>query len=159
MVACQNCGKLNAFESHFCRFCGTRMTAQQPAVQDPNPYNYGAPRPYSWKTDEFQTSRPQRGTDQISRGQPADQTGQMYQPAPLAQRSHQPGAWSAFTLDASYRCPRCGTPYHPVIDRRVSTAGWVVFSILLVTTVIFFWIGLLIREDVAVCPMCRSKLN
>lgn len=157
MVACQNCGKFNAYESHFCRFCGTRMAAQQPAVQDPNPYNYGAPRPYSWKTDEFQTSRPQRGTDQINRGQPADQTGQMYQPAPLAHPHRQ--AWSGAIADGNYRCRQCGTSYHPVIDRRISTAGWIVFSVLLVTTIIFFWIGLLLKEDVAVCPVCRSKVS
>lgn len=155
MVACQNCGKFNAYESHFCRFCGTRMSTQQPIVQDPNPYGHGAPRPYSWKTDEFQTSSPRRATEQINEGRPGGQTSPFYQPAPLA---HQPG-WSSFALDANYRCPRCGTPYHPVIDRRVSTAGWVVFSVLLVTTVIFFWIGLLIREDVMVCPACRSKLS
>jgi hypothetical protein len=45
------------------------------------------------------------------------------------------------------------------MDRRVSTAGWIVFSVLLVTTVIFFWVGLLMKEDVAICPMCRSKLS
>ena len=159
MVACQNCGKLNAFESHFCRFCGTKMTAQQPVVQDPHPYGHGAPRPYAWKTDEFETSRPQRGTDQINSGHLPDNTSPIYQPAPLAPQSYHPAAWSAMPLDANYRCPRCGTPYHPVMDRRVSTAGWIVFSVLLVTTVIFFWVGLLMKEDVAVCPMCRSKLS
>jgi hypothetical protein len=47
----------------------------------------------------------------------------------------------------------------PIIERRVSTAGWIVFSVLLVFTLIFFWIGLCMREDVAVCPVCRSRLN
>jgi hypothetical protein len=46
-----------------------------------------------------------------------------------------------------------------VIERRVSTAGWIVFSVLLVFTLIFFWIGLLMKEDVSVCPVCRNRIN
>jgi hypothetical protein len=45
------------------------------------------------------------------------------------------------------------------MDRRVSTAGWVVFSVLLVFTLIFFWVGLLMKEDVAVCPVCKYRLS
>jgi DNA-directed RNA polymerase subunit RPC12/RpoP len=73
---------------------------------------------------------------------------------------YQAGQYSPYqALDINYRCPRCGTPYLPVMERRVSTAGWVVFSVLLVFTLIFFWVGLLMKEDVAVCPVCRARLN
>ncbi len=153
MHACQNCAKLNAPESHFCRFCGTKLFVQQPFVQ-PNPYDHSAPKPYAWQTDEFQRSQ-SRTTGQASNMQ-AFGTPQ-YQNAPLAQMQQQ--TWPKFALDANYRCPRCGTSFHPVIDRRVSTAGWIVFSVLLVTTLIFFWIGLLIKEDAAICPVCRSKVS
>lgn len=156
MHACQNCGKLNAPESHFCRFCGTKLVGQQPMVQN-NPYDHSAPKPYAWKTDEFQKTQ-SRATGQVSNMQAY--ASPQYQPAPLAHLQQQPPqTWPKFALDANYRCPRCGTTYHPVIDRRVSTAGWIVFSVLLVTTLIFFWIGLLMKEDAAVCPVCRSKLN
>jgi hypothetical protein len=43
------------------------------------------------------------------------------------------------------------------MEKRVSTAGWIVFSVLLVFTLIFFWIGLLMKENVAVCPVCRAR--
>jgi len=61
-------------------------------------------------------------------------------------------------LTQNYRCPNCGTNAYPVTERRISTAGWVVFSLLLVFTFVFFWIGLLMKENVSVCPVCRAKL-
>ena len=35
-----------------------------------------------------------------------------------------------------YRCPNCGTSALPVIERRISTAGWIVFSLLLLAVLI-----------------------
>jgi predicted RNA-binding Zn-ribbon protein involved in translation (DUF1610 family) len=152
MVACQNCGKFNAYESHFCRFCGTRMMAQQPQAQDPDPYGHGAPRPYSWKTDEFQTSRPQRGTDQINRGQAADNTSPIYQPAPLAYSQPQ-------NVFATFGCPQCGSRHMPRLEKRISTSGWITFAVLLVFFFPLFWIGLLIKEEVQICQICNTKIN
>jgi len=62
-------------------------------------------------------------------------------------------------MTGRYRCPNCGTNYLPVMDRRISTAGWITFSLLLVFTIVFFWIGLLMKEDVPVCPICRSRVS
>jgi hypothetical protein len=53
MIQCQNCGQGNASESQFCRFCGTKFLTRQSMQQ--SDYALHAPRPYSWKTDEFQT--------------------------------------------------------------------------------------------------------
>jgi hypothetical protein len=47
----------------------------------------------------------------------------------------------------------------PRIERRISTAGWVTFAVLLVVFFPLFWIGLLIKEDVPVCLACNSKLQ
>ena len=160
MNPCQNCGKLNTPETNFCRFCGTKFLVQQLPVLD-NPYDYSAPRPYAWKTDEFQTQNEARKTIPIDRVQQNTdkfyQQDPNYRPAPLAYQPNTLDARSNYAVDANYRCPKCGTSYLPVIERRVSTAGWIVFSALLVFTVIFFWIGLLMKEDVAVCPVCRWK--
>jgi hypothetical protein len=146
MVACQNCGHTNPEDCNFCRFCGTKLNV--PMAQRSPAYNYAPPRPYAWKTDEFQTQNEAR--------QPANsQPPAPFQPA-------QPASASSYTyaaMDAHYRCPRCGTSYLPVMEKRVSTAGWIVFSVLLVFTLIFFWIGLLMKENVAVCPVCRTRLN
>lgn len=145
MNPCQNCGRINAAEAIYCRFCGTKFNGQ---AERPDPFGHSAPRPYAWKTDEFQASTVDKGTTQF---QPRQASTSAFTPAaPMAFRQAQ--------YMGDFRCPRCGSTLPPVFERRVSTAGWIVFSVLLVLTVVFFWIGLLIREDVAVCPNCRLSL-
>jgi hypothetical protein len=154
MNPCQNCGKLNSLETNFCRFCGTKFVVQQPMPD--NPFDYSAPRPYAWKTDEFQTQNEPRPTMPIDRVQPATQhIGQavpLRNPAPLAYQGPQGFA-------QPFRCPRCMSTYAPRMERRISTAGWITFSVLLVFFFPLFWIGLLIKEDVRVCPTCNSKIG
>ena len=153
MIQCQKCGQENADQSQFCRFCGIRFQTAHPFP--PNDYTYEPPRPYAWKTDEYQTQseprvkprvvptqpfNPQQGTNPFSNAQPLAYGAPQY----LAQ---------------NYRCPNCGTTALPIIERRISTAGWITFALLLVFTFIFFWIGLLIKENVSICPVCRAKLS
>jgi hypothetical protein len=57
-----------------------------------------------------------------------------------------------------FRCPYCGSDERPLIRQQVSMAGWIVFTILLVFTIIFCFIGLFIKEDVRVCRECGAKL-
>lgn len=62
-------------------------------------------------------------------------------------------------LGPALHCPYCHA-YAPVlIKQRVSTAGWVVFGVLLFFTIIFCWIGLLIKEDYRVCSYCGGQLG
>jgi DNA-directed RNA polymerase subunit RPC12/RpoP len=111
-------------------------------------------RPYSWQTDEFQTRSDRRGARPTVEHLPgANQHAQFPQP-PQGLIVNTPR-----DLTGNYRCPNCGTHYLPVIERRVSTAGWITFSLLLVFTIVFFWIGLLMKEDVSVCPVCKYRLN
>ncbi len=151
MIQCQNCGKSNAPESQFCRYCGNRMAAPQPQNYDARP-----PRPYSWQTDEFQTqNEPRKGRSTSAHVQVPQQTGfPQQQPYGALQHSFN----GPQDLSGNYRCPHCGTNYLPVLERRISTAGWITFALLLVFTFIFFWIGLLIKEDVPVCPVCRQRV-
>jgi len=144
---CTNCGQANSVESKFCRFCGGRMP--DPYFQPADPM--AARRPYSWQTDEFQTKAGgrQRSTVETFPGlAPHVAAG----PSALVQNSPR-------DITGNYRCPRCGTHYLPVIERKISTAGWIVFALLLVFTFFFFWIGLLLKEDVSVCPVCHFRLN
>lgn len=145
MIQCQNCGQGNAPESQFCRFCGTRFLVPQPMPQQQQQPNYGqqAPRPYSWKTDEYQTQTE-------ARKNPADAAfagGQN-----LASRD-------PHFVSGNYRCPNCMSQFLPRIERRISTTGWVVFAVLLVVFFPLFWVGLLIKEDVQVCPSCSMRLK
>jgi len=149
MNPCQNCGKLNTVETNFCRFCGTKFVIQHAPVVNNNPFDYSAPRPYAWKTDEFQTHNEARRT------MPADNPRTDHFSsvgAPLVQRP-------AHFMSSSFRCPHCASQYLPRIERRISTAGWVTFAVLLVVFFPLFWIGLLIKEDVHVCQTCNIKLS
>jgi hypothetical protein len=47
----------------------------------------------------------------------------------------------------------------PRMERRISTAGWITFAVLLVFFFPLFWIGLLIKEDVRICPACNTKIS
>ena len=113
-------------------------------------------RPYSWQTDEFQTKTGTRnqGARPTVEHVPSTSYRPQYPAGPQGLIVNTPR-----DLTGNYRCPNCGTHYLPVIERRVSTAGWITFALLLVFTIIFFWIGLLMREDVSVCPVCKYRLN
>jgi RNA polymerase subunit RPABC4/transcription elongation factor Spt4 len=156
MNPCQNCGKLNEPNTIFCRFCGTKFNFRPPVP--PNPFDHAPPpRPYSWKTDEFQAQKAApKATMPIDRLQSATSpflpASEQYQPGPLAYQQPQ-------YLDRGFQCPRCMSQHLPRIERRVSTAGWITFAVLLVFFFPLFWIGLLIKEDVKVCQTCRTKIG
>lgn len=143
MISCQNCGQGNSDTGTFCRFCGTKLHFHQPqANPQEQPYNFEAPRPYSWKTDEYQTKNEPRRRGTAVPTQPGSM---MYSPPAY--------------LAGNYRCPNCMSQNLPRIERRISTAGWITFAVLLVGFFPLFWIGLLIKEDVQVCPSCETRLR
>lgn len=157
MITCQNCGNTNNPESHFCRFCGTKFLIQQPyAPAQNNPYDFSAPKPYAWKTDEFQTQNEARKTMNSSGTSPINSQFQLGQTANVDQRL---GFHAQQELSQPYRCPHCMSQFLPRIERRISTAGWITFSILLVFFFPLFWIGLLIKEDTRMCPSCNSRVG
>ncbi len=151
MNTCQNCGKQNTVETNFCRFCGIKLTVQ-PQPMNANPYE-SAPRPYAWKTDEFQTQNEARATTPGGLNQTAQfNAAQSFRPAPPAYSQPQ-------HLSQSFRCPNCMSTYPPRMERCITTGGWITFAVLLVVFFPLFWIGLLIKEDVAICQTCNTKLS
>lgn len=167
MNICQNCGQSNSQESNFCRFCGTRFGQKQPQTD----YEIQTPKPYAWKTDEFQIEkkryhqpnpRPTTHLNSIQHFPPPKPVPLM--PTPFGtnpdfaiqqqQHFHQP----PIPVQA-YRCPRCFSQYPPRFERKISTAGWIVFAVLLITFFPLFWIGFLIKEDVRICPMCNLRVS
>ncbi len=166
MIRCQKCGQDNSNGSNFCRFCGIKFShmRMQPQVQN-QPEKPPSRRPYSWKTDEFQVKdNSVRNTQRINRvqslGEVPNQTNRdiARQPVPQVTPFYQTGQQSNLAT-RDYRCPRCQTNLLPVVSKKVSTPGWVIFSILLVFTLVFFWIGLLFREEVHTCPVCNLRVN
>jgi hypothetical protein len=139
MIVCQNCGNGNSGESNFCRFCGTRFNAVQSQA-----YEFRPPRPYAWQTDEFQTKNEARPPRPGAVGMPMATGGPII-----------PG--SVLKYSVAHHCSNCGNTYLPRAERRISTAGWVTFAVLLVFFFPLFWIGLLIKEDVLVCQVCGAR--
>lgn len=157
MIQCQNCGQVNAQASNFCRFCGTKFSYNQM----PKSVNFeqAPPRPYSWKTDEFQvTEKPRPKAKQINQVQPLGRQNAPFtfqppqQPQPLVYQAPQQNiAYSA-------HCPRCASQLFRY-ERKISNAGWIVFAVLLVTFFPLFWIGFLMKEDVRICQICNQRLS
>ncbi len=159
MIHCKNCGQMNAKQSNFCRFCGKKFYVnssppppppQRQPQQTPEPK---PPRPYSWKTDEFQVKE--------TGSRPTEQMKDL--PVPFLDDTHATRPLSLYQEHAditrNYRCPNCGTHQLPYSVRKISQAGWIVFAILLVLFFPLFWVGFLIREDAFVCPACNFRVN
>lgn len=152
MNQCQNCGQANTAESQFCRFCGTKFLQQQRQ----NAFEYQQPQPYSWKTDEFQTKSTSRKTLSVDE---SPSQNEVHFPAPQQYRSEPLMNQGVRFVDPNYRCQHCMSQFLPKTERRISTAGWIVFAVLLVAFFPLFWVGLLIKEDVDVCPSCSTRVG
>jgi RNA polymerase subunit RPABC4/transcription elongation factor Spt4 len=153
MMQCQNCGQINTATTNFCRFCGTRFPPAQ--FSGGGNYEFEPPRPYAWKTDELKIADSRaRKSKQINQVQPLDNfiNNHSAKPQPLAYR--QP-----HNMAHTQICPRCANQQMPRFERKVSTAGWIVFAVLMVVFFPLFWIGLLIKEDVRFCSVCNLRLN
>lgn len=120
-----------------------------------HPYDYPAPRPYAWKTDEFQTLSEPRKTGYA---EPA-RTGDQPPAIPTEPQQRAPMVYQPLHLNQPFRCPHCQSQFPPRIERRISTAGWITFAVLLVVFFPLFWIGLLIKEDVYVCQGCNTRVG
>ncbi|NWJ96554.1 MAG: LITAF-like zinc ribbon domain-containing protein [Chloroflexi bacterium] len=106
------------------------------------------PAPPPYQPPAYQQPTYQQPTYQ----QPAYQQPVYQQPAVVYQ---QPVYIQAGT---SY-CPFCHTNVPPRRIRRISSAGWVVFTLLLLFTVVFCWIGLLMKEEVMICSTCGMRIQ
>ncbi|MGB7069915.1 MAG: LITAF-like zinc ribbon domain-containing protein [Pyrinomonadaceae bacterium] len=139
-------------ESNFCRFCGFKFLLEKPP-QRAN-YDYEPPRPYVWKTDEYQTQSEARPVVQREAGANVQPFSTEDQFVGRQQLTHPDPHY----LTGDYRCPHCAMQVVPRIERRISSTGWIVFAVLLVLVFPLFWIGLLIKEDVWICPGCNAKM-
>jgi DNA-directed RNA polymerase subunit RPC12/RpoP len=163
MIRCQNCGENNSKTSNFCRFCGTKFNQFQQS-QEEN-YDQFPPRPYSWKTGEFQANEHSaRPTQQIDRFQqledfPHNNANKFSTSHLMSNQQMQMQPQYQNTLSTGYHCPYCNSNAMPIVVKKVSAAGWAVFTVLLITTFILFWIGLLIQEERRICPSCNMRIS
>ncbi len=153
-MLCQNCGKLNDGGQNYCRHCGAPLTQPNrqtnPPAQSPKPYGLASPSsPLHDIADTESRLEPQ----QVQPFAPPP-----YQPPPsrFAPVSNPPIVSQNFN---GYRCPRCGTSATPIIKKKVSSGGWIVFVAMLLLCFPLFFIGLLMREDYCVCPACLAQIG
>jgi hypothetical protein len=131
-VNCQNCGQANADIARICRYCGTQLQRAPAGYAEPAPPPGSYVPPHSWQSgalSQHQSSPPMPP-----------------QPAPRLSATN-------------FRCPHCGTDAPPLVARRISTAGWVVFGLMILFCFPLFFIGLLIKEEYRQCSWCRASLS
>ncbi len=152
MNICSGCGQSNADGTQFCRYCGIRLG--EIPLQKAQRSTPETRRPYSWQTDEFQTQNETRPIPLVNQLPNAMTPNMQYAPnRPQTPAYYGPGAMSNF------RCPVCASTNLPRIERKMSSAGWITFAVLLVFFFPLFWIGLMMKEDVRVCSICGFKFN
>ena len=95
-------------------------------------------------------------TQQQGYAPPSSMWSNMPPPAPVQPYGDQPFAAGAMT---GYRCPNCGSTAPPLLAKRISTEGWIVFAALLFFCFPLFWIGLLMKKDYRACPTCHTELS
>src|SRR5262249_14651043 len=77
------------------------------------------------------------------------------------QYSQQPTHSQPYRPAVGFVCPYCHTTMPPMTYQKVSTGGWVIFSLLFLTCVgiLLAWIGLFFKEGYTVCSQCGIKLG
>lgn len=68
----------------------------------------------------------------------------------------------AAPMTGGFRCPYCQAAARPRIEQKITQAGWVVFTILILSVIgiPFCWIPLIgMKEEVRSCSQCGMKLG
>jgi GYF domain 2/LITAF-like zinc ribbon domain len=63
------------------------------------------------------------------------------------------------SVGTGFRCPFCQSTQPPLTRSKISTAGWVMFVVLLIACFPLCIIALFIKEDYRVCSSCGTKLG
>lgn len=126
---CQKCGATSYASTLFCQSCGAAQTNTGELQQ-----GYSQPSPTDWYG-----ARPNLPPIQQPPPQPL-QPVQIYAP-------YQP-----------YACRFCGSPYPPVIVKRLGVGGWIVLVIGLLFCLVGALVAFACMNEYRVCPSCGSTL-
>lgn len=167
MLRCQNCGQVNSGGSNFCRFCGVNFSQSKIASTPQNNrvgFEYSPPKPYSWKTDELnlkeeKQTKPINQVRPLVSNPPLPTQKDMTFPTQTYQQNQQMVNHKPQNIIYGYQCPTCSSQHLPVSQKKISTAGWIVFAALLITFFPLFWIGFFIKEEIMICPVCNNKVS
>jgi transcription elongation factor Elf1 len=161
-VNCPSCGKLLrlpddvAGKQLHCPSCqnqfkmeaqnGTAESSRRPQPREAFQAKSRPNRPSSRAEDLDEKDRPSRRSSRYDDDDDFDDR-------PVRRRS------SRRNEDRGFACPFCGSSEPPLNRSKISTAGWVVFALLLLLFWPLFWIGLLIKENFRVCAECGKTLS
>ncbi len=174
MIRCDYCGNLNYYGNAFCTDCGSSLRNE----------NYVPPPPQVWKLSDENLLLPKvekpnktqknfvppqltsHTSQQFSQTHQESNSPSTYRPFHVHQHSHflasqqvlNPSVSSSVFQPSSY-CWVCQKSVFPLVYKKISTAGWIVFAILLVLFFPLFWIGFLIKEEVHYCPHCYTQIR
>lgn len=132
-VNCPNCAQPNPDVARVCRYCGNLLRPDTA----PRPTDYAPPQGSYTPSHDWSSSAP----------------------LPSAPAHIAPQPQPAKSPATDFRCPYCHTNAQPVLARRISTGGWIVFAALIVACLPLCFLGLLIKEEYRMCSWCRASLS
>jgi hypothetical protein len=59
----------------------------------------------------------------------------------------------------AFTCPYCKTTNPPIVKSRISTAGWVLFVVLIFLCLPLCWVALFITEPYRQCSRCHVRFD
>jgi len=135
MPFCTSCGADNG-TGRFCVKCGTPL----PLAAE------------SWRASSELNQRPSTKIDDRPPAYVPPAINAYQPPAPLASSHYGFG-------NVAFKCPYCQSQSPPIQKQKISTAGWILFVVLLLACFPLCWIGLLMKEDYRACSFCGLNLG
>jgi DNA-directed RNA polymerase subunit RPC12/RpoP len=109
-------------------------------------------------------SRPPLSGRNFQQTPDADRYIGIEKPDGVAKSGNYPPAYAvpmeaARNAPVGFCCPYCRSTRPPKLRSKVSTVGWVIFTVLLLTTCVLSPIGLLVREYYRIWSQCKIPLG
>ncbi|MEW6733717.1 MAG: hypothetical protein AB1489_20485 [Acidobacteriota bacterium] len=141
-IRCPQCSLINGVTDSRCQRCGTPLTM-------------------SGQLQQAAQNRQETAQTQQQPSPPQWQQPYPPQPSPqqfITQPAMQPTLQPIQTGLPNFVCPYCRSQAL-LVRNRISTAGWIVFVLLIFFCLPLCWIGLLMKEEYRTCVGCGVKLN
>lgn len=135
------------------------MQTNQPYFPAPQPYIAPPSNPFAMPMQSYAPppTQPFIAPNTQQFGPPPPSMLQPYvQPTQMHQHNYYPG--TVLPMGGVVTCPYCRVTNYPRSAQRISTAGWVVFAVMLTVCFPLFWIGLLMKEEQRNCSNCNMRL-
>ncbi len=144
---CPQCGMVNWVSDVSCKRCGAILSGGGAGAPSPVEKIIRGTNPLSREPKDYSAPQPPQWAQDVSPVLAAPRAAPVYV-AP--QQQQQP---------ISFKCPFCQSPYAPFVVQKVSTGGWIVFAVMVMSCFPLCWIGLLMKENTHICSSCGMPLG